>query len=186
MFRLSKKITILLCSLAVSTGTIFAEQGFNLAAGIDFSTNIILKPYLGINANADYEFSNELALALGGKGYWNITQNGNESYLYGGPYILLRYKYFITGGGIFFNPESGALVTPYTVIGGAIPIWQAGKGKIGFDFGLEGWLSIVDMTGTSSSDNETNDSLSDALGTIFSIIFGYPKLFFGVQYFLPL
>ena len=180
------KKRFLIIALLLSSFVVFAEGGFNFNVGIDAASSLKFKPFIGANLSFDYSWKNGFGLGLGLRNYWNIKPEEivpqsdiYESRFRGGPYSFIKYKYFQTGLGLLFIND----VSLYFKIGGAIPVWEIKKGKLGIDFGAELWLTAEPIEvayGQSSSGNypsstkNENSPLNDL------------KIYAGVTYFLPL
>ena len=146
---------------------------------------------LGANLSFDYSWKNGFGLGVGLKEYYNIIQKKEESTVQGdiikniqepkflgGLYGFAKYKWFYAGTGSFFVDGLGVL-SMYFNIGGAIPVWEMKKGKLGIDFGAEFWMTSEEIewgySGAYSSSSEPKNSPLNDL-----------KIYAGVTYFLPL
>lgn len=187
-----KKLLMVLAAAFVFSAAAFCEEGFNLDMGVGTSISGALKPYADVDVNVNYEFANGIALGIGCKENFNFTpgrtvskdDEKGESLLYTQPYLLFKAKYFTMAGGMCISNDTNPVYQNFYVhLGSDIPIWQMGNGKLGFDAGLEGWLSLCAIE---SEGETTSQDIGAALGTIFTTIFNSVKLNFGVKYYLPL
>ena len=169
------KTKTLIVVLLLSSFILFAEGNFNLKLGADTAVSLRFKPLLGTNASIDYTWKKGFGLGVGFKEYWNIIPEEWENHFCGGPYGFIKYKVFFVGSGTFFIGGLGS-VSMYFNIGGAIPIWEMKKGKLGIDFGTELWMPVekVELSDSSSSSSNKNNTLNSF------------KLYVGATYFLPL
>ena len=186
-----KKILLILAVSFVFGTSVFCEEGVNLDIGAGASVSIVGKPYADFDANINYEFSNGIALGLGVKENFNFTPgrsvtNGSngEALLYTQPYLLFKAGYFTMAGGLTISTDTDPCYKNfYARLGTDIPVWDAGPGKIGFDAGVEGWVSINAIEANSES---SEDSLAAGIGTIFTTLLNTIKLNAGAKYYLPL
>ncbi len=158
-----------------ATSFLFAEGNFNLKFGTDAASTFTFKPLAGINIAVDYTWTGGFSLGLGFKEYWNITNEDNRGLFCGGPYFSINCKYFTYRIGTFFTEGLGSL-SLYAGIGGEIPIWTLGRGKLGLDFGAELW--IPDSPIMVADDPSANNKEADPIDSF--------KAYLGVTYFLPL
>lgn len=154
---------------------LFAEGNFNLKFGTDAASTFTFKPLAGVNIAADYTWTGGFSLGLGFKEYWNITSEDNRGLFCGGPYFSINYKYFNTRIGSFFIEGFGS-ISLYAGIGGELPIWTLGRGKLGLDFGAEFWSPVSPII--VADDPSANNKKTDPLDSF--------KVYLGVTYFLPL
>ncbi len=200
MKKLSKKLIAVVCTLFVFAGAVFCEEGINLSAGAGLSSSFILKPYAYEDVNLDYEFSNGIALGAGVKMNQNLTRtvyrdsegkvSSSEAFLYSMPYLMLRIKNFTMEGGLSISEDTKEFwKSPYVRLGADIPIWDCGNGKIGIDFGFEGWVSSVAVK-TPETDGSAGEAIATGFaagfGAAIATIFNIPKLSVGVKYYLPM
>ncbi len=171
---MKKLFVVFAMVLALGSASAFSEEGFRLNAGVQISDSLIFKTFLGARAGVDYQFSNGLGFGLGSKFYWNTTRKNGEALFYPMVFGLFEYKAFYLGGGMSLDFAFEDPLTFYLTVGGAIPIWQAGRGKIGLDFGLEAWTNKTVLKEKDSESEEVS------IG-----ILNIPKFYFGVSYFLP-
>lgn len=186
-----KKLLLIFAASFVFSAAVFCEEGLNLDIGTGASISVVGKPYADFDSNLNYEFSNRIALGLGIKENFNFTPgkkitNGSngESLLYIQPYLLFKAGYFTMAGGLTVsNDTDPGYNNAYVRLGTDIPVWEAGPGKIGFDAGLEGWLSLNCIE---SKSEKAGDSFAAGIGTIFTTMLNTVKLNAGVKYYLPL
>lgn len=186
-----KKLIIALIAAVALSGAAFAETGLNMSVGTEAAVSIMVKPYLGLDANVSYEFEDGLFLGGGVRGYGNlmpvrVEDQMKESYAYGIPYLMMGYKNFTAELGLCLSSEidmAECYKSVFARLGGDFPIWECGKGKFGIDFGFEYWFSLY---GIKAEDDSSNAQLGAALGTVFGTIFNCIKGSVGVKYYLPL
>ena len=186
---LKKKFLIFV--LFISSFMLFAEGSFNLKLGMDVTSSFSFKPYLGANISVDYSWESGFGLGIGFKEYCNVIRDKHEKRFFGGPYGIIKYKNFLTGAGFLFIEGLGEL-TYYLNIGGALPLWEMKKGKLGLDFGLEAWFPPATYI---PEDDDSNTNSNAPMGCIAvdpsTIMSRYTwkdgfEVYVGVTYFLPL
>lgn len=184
-----KKFIALIFAACFITGAAFCDPGLNLNAGVGITSSIILKPYANVDVNVDYEFENGIGVGGGVKSNFNVMPTRTkdkeflESICYISPYILMKYGFFTAEMGLCLQKDTeNPFQNFYAHLGGDFPIWQAGKGKVGLNFGLEGWMSLYAID---PEDDSAEQNFAAGLGTIFTTLFNTIKVDFGVKYYLP-
>ncbi len=194
MKKATKKLVAVLCGLFVVTGAVFADEGLNLSTGMGAAITVVAKPYVYEDVNLDYEFGNGIALGGGVKVYENILRarkensySETEAWGYVMPYTMFQYKDFTTevGANLFPEADGNLLRLFYVRLGGDVPIFDCGPGKIGIDFGLEAWISLCAVK-LAETDSDAAKGIIGAFGTAFATLFNIPKATLGVKYYLPL
>lgn len=194
MKKTTKKWMAVLSGLLVFAGVVFADEGLNISAGTGAAITLLTKPYVYEDVSLDYEFGNGIALGGGVKVYENIRRAlkandfaDDEAWGYVIPYTMFQYKCFTAEAGANLFPEAdGNLFRLFFFrLGGDVPLFDCGPGKIGIDFGLETWLSRYAV----ALDSESSDAAKGfigAFGTAFGTLFNIPKATIGLKYYLPL
>lgn len=200
MKKLTKKLIIAAASFLLFAGAAFCEEGFNMSAGAGLASSLLLKPYAYEDVNFDYEFSNGIALGGGVRLNQNLTKTtyfnsdgsvaSTEALLYTMPYLMFKAGHFTMEGGFSISEDTEEFwKSPFVKLGGDFPVWDCGRGKIGIDFGVEVWISMVAVE-TKESNGSAGEAVASAfaagLGSVFTTLLNAPKVSLGVRYYLPM
>lgn len=187
-----KKIILMfvfLCTVFLAYAENENEENSNSGAPINYqislqaSSSFVIKPFIELDFNGYYLFDSNYTLGLGIIISGNAMHGIDEPYVSGIFYTFFGYENFSLGIGSSFSKYG--FESLYLKTGWSIPIWQAGKGKLGLCIGSEFYgmncftkCLIYDASEDSSEGYSLNNPFPSAVYLLNCF-----KLYFGITYF---